>query len=269
MTFTTRGATVRLVHKSAAPISDAAGAVEHPQASPTAEAIRREIDTLSRCECPGVVRLLAHGERPAPWFETEDAGAHTLASPPIDASQLTRALANLAGTLGSLHRSGWAHLNLEPAHVIWRRSAPDTSRPGSNPDVAVTLCSLGSAVQPAGPAEQYADREALAEVMVAALVASAMHHAPPGLRSAIGALAAELRSGNLVDLASAASSLDHLADDAAVAGPFVQGPGEGPPPRQAGDRHPPSSQPAWVKRLTRVTHPLVATCAVGLALPLA
>ncbi|MBK6503215.1 MAG: hypothetical protein IPG03_12885 [Candidatus Microthrix sp.] len=123
---------------------------------------------------------------------------------------------------------------MEPAHVIWRRSAPDTSRPGSNPDVAVTLCSLGSAVQPAGPAEQYADREALAEVMVAALVASAMHHAPPGLRSAIGALAAELRSGNLVDLASAASSLDHLADDAAVAGPFVQGPGEGPPPRQAG-----------------------------------
>lgn len=250
MTFTTRGATVRLVHKSAAPISDAAGAVEHPQASPAAEVIRREIDTLSRCECPGVVRLLAHGERPAPWFETEDAGAHTLASPPIDASQLTRALANLAGTLGSLHRSGWAHLNLEPAHVIWRRSAPDASRPGSNPDVAVTLCSLGSAVQPAGPAEQYADREALAEVMVAALVASAMHHAPPGLRSAIGALAAELRSGNLVDLASAASSLDHLADDAAVAGPFVQGPGEGPPPRQAGDRHPPSSQPAWVKRLT-------------------
>ncbi|MGB2857815.1 MAG: hypothetical protein WBB87_04155, partial [Candidatus Microthrix parvicella] len=71
MTFTTRDATVRLVHKRAAPVSDAAGAVEHPQASPTAEAIRREIDTLSRCECPGVVRLLAHGERPAPWFETE------------------------------------------------------------------------------------------------------------------------------------------------------------------------------------------------------
>ena len=151
------GSVTRLVRKRAS----AAETLHDPTGSgsltPDTLAVRREIDVLSRCDAAGIVQLVGFGEHPVTWLETIDAGAHTLASPPLAVADRLAALAALARVLAGLHRRGWVHLSLEPEHVIWRRGvATGRGASHSGGDIDVTLCSLGSAVCPAGPAERAA-----------------------------------------------------------------------------------------------------------------
>ncbi|MCB1029458.1 MAG: hypothetical protein KDB24_17025, partial [Microthrixaceae bacterium] len=139
----TSGTTVRLVRKCAV---DEGTDEPGVRSGPTAEGVRREIGTLARCTSTGVAVLVAHGERPVPWLETEDAGVHTLESPPDSPGRRIGVLAALTHVLAGLHRDGWAHLGLEPGHVIWRDRAPGgRPPPGESAPPEVTLCSLGSA----------------------------------------------------------------------------------------------------------------------------
>lgn len=209
------GSVTRLVRKRAS----AAETLHDPTGSgsltPDTLAVRREIDVLSRCDAAGIVQLVGFGEHPVTWLETIDAGAHTLASPPLAVADRLAALAALARVLAGLHRRGWVHLSLEPEHAIWRRRAttgPSTSRSGG--DIDVTLCSLGSAVCPAGPAERAADREALATIMASTLLTPGGATFALELRSALAAVAVDLRSGDLDDLDALATGLDDLVEAA-------------------------------------------------------
>lgn len=205
--------TTRLVCKRATGHTD--DPAKSRSEGPSAEAIRREITVLARCPAPGIVTLIAHGDRPAPWLETDDAGVETLESPPPMAATRVRALAALASVLSNLHNAGWAHLGLRPSHVVWRVQQRSEGQNSSDGQVEVTLCSLGSAVHPAGPAELYSDRESLAEIIVAVMSHSYETRPDNRVSAAVAALASELRSGDLDDLAAAALALDDLADAAA------------------------------------------------------
>ena len=205
------GPIVRLVRKQAMGSGDLGDTGSGPS-HPSAAGIRREVDALSRCEAPGIVQLIGFGEQPRTWLETREAGAHTLASPPPGTADRLAALAATAHVLAGLHRRGWVHLSLRPDHVIWRRSdARGTPVVGPVGAIEVTLCSLGSAVCPAGPAERAADREALAAIMAAMLIAPGSAAFEHEFRTALAGLAVDLNSGDLDDLDALAAGLDDLS----------------------------------------------------------
>lgn len=215
MTGADPGAVTRLVCKRASGNPGAGRPTDPAPAGPDPADIRREVEVLSRCEVPGIVRLVGFGEHPAPWLETRDAGTRTMASPPWSAADRLAALAALTRVLANLHRLGWVHLSLALDHVIWRAPAEGTGGPDrSGADLEVTLCSLGSAVCPAGPAERAADREALAAIMASTIIAPGTEAFRPDLRSALAALVVDLRSGDLDDLDAVVAGLDDLVDAA-------------------------------------------------------
>lgn len=214
----------RLVRKRASATADSERLPGSFLAGPDPASIRREVGVLTRCEVPGIVRLVGFGERPVPWLETSDAGDDTMATPPPRAADRLAALAALARALAGLHRRGWVHLSLEPDHVIWRGAAAHGSgASGFGGDIEVTLCSLGAAVCPAGPAERAADREALAAIMALTMLAPGGEVFAPRIRTAISAVANDLRAGDVDDLDAVAAGLDSLVSAARRDGAATSG----------------------------------------------
>lgn len=103
-----------------------------------------EFDTLAALAGPGVVRGLEHGVSGGDaWLAMEHASGDSLARRPGAASESRVAgfFAQAARAIAGIHRRGWVHRDVKPAHLLLRA------------DGSVALCDFGIACrQGAAPA---------------------------------------------------------------------------------------------------------------------
>jgi eukaryotic-like serine/threonine-protein kinase len=97
---------------------------DHADHDGSVSRFERECETLQRLEHPGIVRYLAHGDRPAPflamaWIEGETL-AHRIEETGLSLAESIAVARRLAEALAVAHAAGVVHRDLKPTNVILR-----------------------------------------------------------------------------------------------------------------------------------------------------